>query len=262
MDGDIDTDEEFEEVSGLSFDVVTGDGDIATLITDEDTTSSTSSSSSASTDDDTSYESIQSERELIFEMLTGMRANGNSETMIRRLQSSSSSSSSSSESSDESSASSSSVSSVDEPVGQNARTIGEIVSSHPNLSIFETALRASNWNVLLEEPGTLTVFAPSNDAFINAGYTVEILLETSNLENLISYHIFSSYSSWFDYEKLQNSPGLFIKAANDQTIAVLVYGNTNDVSLLDINGNRAHIVDPDLMATNGIVHIIDNVLIG
>merc|ERR1712172_196642 len=185
------------------------DGDIATLITDDDTTSSTSSSSSASTDEDTTDESIQSERELIFEMLTGMRANGNSEAMIRRLQSSSSSASSSS-------VSSSSVSSVDEPVGQNSRTIGEIVSSHPNLSIFETALRASNWNVLLEEPGTLTVFAPSNDAFINAGYTEEILLETSNLENLISYHIFSSYSSWFDYEKLQNSPGLFIKAANDQ----------------------------------------------
>merc|ERR1711971_1061892 len=241
--------DEFEEVSGVSFDVVT-DGDIATLITDDDTTSSTSSSSSASTDEDTTDESIQSERELIFEMLTGMRANGNSEVMIRRLQSSSSS------------ASSSSVSSVDEPVGQNSRTIGEIVSSHPNLSIFETALRASNWNVLLEEPGTLTVFAPSNDAFINAGYTEEILLETSNLDNLISYHIFSSYSSWFDYEKFQNSPGLFIKAANDQTIAVLVYGNTNDVSLLDINGNRAHIVDPDLMATNGIVHIIYNVLIG
>merc|ERR1719464_1883587 len=103
--------------------------------------------------------------------------------MIRRLQSSSSSAFSS-ESSDESSASSS-VSSVDEPVGQNSRTIGEIVSSHPNLSIFEAALRASNWNVLLQEPGTLTVFAPRNDAFINAGYTEEMLLETSNLENLI-----------------------------------------------------------------------------
>merc|ERR1719464_910242 len=180
--------------------------------------------------------------------------------MIRRLQSSSSASSSS-ESSDEPSASSS-VSSVDEPVGQNSRTIGEIVSSHPNLSIFETALRASNWNVLLEEPGTLTVFAPSNDAFINAGYTEEILLETPNLGNMMSYHILSAYSFWFDYEKLQNSPGLFIKAANDQTIAVLVDGNTNDVSLLDINGNRAQIVDPDLMATNGIVHVIDNVLIG
>merc|ERR1711971_910006 len=124
MDGDID--EEFEEVSGLSFDVDT-DGDIATLITDDHTTSSTSSSSSASSDEDTSYESIQSERELIFEMLTGMRANGNSESMIRRLQSSSSSSSSFSESSDDSkarrlqsasadSASSSSVSSVEESV--------------------------------------------------------------------------------------------------------------------------------------------------
>merc|ERR1712172_151928 len=99
----------------MGFDVDT-DGDIATLTTDDHTTSS--SSSSASTDDDTSYESIQSERELIFEMLTGMRANGNSEAMIRRLQSSLSSTSSSSESSDESSASSSSISSVDEPVGQ------------------------------------------------------------------------------------------------------------------------------------------------
>merc|ERR1711971_763254 len=116
--------DEFEEVSGVSFDVVT-DGDIATLITDDHTTSSTSSSSSASSDEDTSYESIQSERELIFEMLTGMRANGNSESMIRRLQSSSSSSFS--ESSDDSkarrlqsasadSASSSSVSSVEESV--------------------------------------------------------------------------------------------------------------------------------------------------
>merc|ERR1711971_1185868 len=108
----------------MGFDVDT-DGDIATLTTDDHTTSSTSSS--ASTDEDTSYESIQSERELIFEMLTGMRANGNSESTIRRLQSSSSSSSSFSESSDDSkarrlqsasadSASSSSVSSVEESV--------------------------------------------------------------------------------------------------------------------------------------------------
>merc|ERR1712032_1573303 len=138
------------------------------------------------------------------------------------------------------------------------RTIGEIIANDPELSIFEAGLIAANFSAALEEPGTLTIFAPSNDAMINAGYTEEILLDTPNLGNLMAYHVLSAYSFWFDYEKLQNSPGLFIKASNDETIAVLVDGNTNDVSLLDINGNRAQIVDPDLMGTNGIVHIIDN----
>merc|ERR1712238_498248 len=120
-----------------------------------------------------------------------------------------------------------------------------------------TALQAADLEVLLSDPpnsGPFTVFAPSNPAFDKLGpELLGCLLQPENLgvlQEILSYHV-------------TNGKVLAGELTNDQTIAM---ANGKDIKITIIPGgvfiNENSAVEmTDVLATNGVIHAIDNVLV-
>jgi len=123
-------------------------------------------------------------------------------------------------------------------------------------STLVAALTAANMVVLLSDPpnpGPLTVFAPSNDAFAKLGDDLlGCLLQPEYvllLQDILSYH--------YTYGKVlaeDLSNGQMITMANGKDVVVTISGG------VFINEN-SQVEVADVMATNGVIHAIDNVLV-
>lgn len=122
-----------------------------------------------------------------------------------------------------------------------------------SLSTLVAAVKAAGLVETLKGDGPFTVFAPTNAAFaaLPEG-TVEALLEPENKDKLISiltYHVVPAKV-------------LSTDLSNGQTAATVQ--GANITVTLDSNGafiNDAKVSAADVMATNGVVHIIDKVIL-
>jgi len=131
--------------------------------------------------------------------------------------------------------------------------IGEI-QSKPSLSTLFTALeKYPDLTSTLTSPGTFTVFAPTNQAFddflTKIGQTDVNEISEDVLKNVLQYHMV--VTATLSTGQLVNGN---LKSANNEDIAVAV---SADVKLNGV----VNIVMPNIEATNGVVHIIDAVLI-
>jgi len=130
--------------------------------------------------------------------------------------------------------------------------------------IIDTALSAGNFSTLaaalgaaglietLKGDGPFTVFAPTDEAFSKIPpETLSELLQPENKEKLIAtltYHVVSGRVTADEVADLQSAPSL--------------QGQTLKISTKDgIKINDAKVLTPDVQATNGVIHIIDAVLI-
>lgn len=127
------------------------------------------------------------------------------------------------------------------------------------------AVKAAGLVETLKGKGPFTVFAPTNDAFakLPAG-TVETLLKPENkaaLAGILTYHVVAG--------KLDSKAVVAaIKAGNGKAEVKTVNGGTLTVTLdgakvkiTDSKGNSAYVTAVDLDATNGVIHVIDAVLL-
>jgi uncharacterized surface protein with fasciclin (FAS1) repeats len=142
------------------------------------------------------------------------------------------------------------------PAGQ---SIVDLAKTVPELSTLVEALVAGGLVDTLASPGPFTVFAPSNRAFerLPPG-TVESLLKPENKDQLVdilTFHVLPGrvLSTDLDYEQkpttLEGKP-LDITSAEG---LVIIRGNAFD-------GTYTFVESADNLATNGVVHIIDDVL--
>lgn len=116
-----------------------------------------------------------------------------------------------------------------------------------------TALTAAGLVDTLKSAGPFTVFAPTDDAFakLPAG-TVENLLKPENKDQLVSiltYHVVSGKVMAADVVKLTSAT-----TVNGDDVAIRVEDGTVYV-------NDAKVTATDIGATNGVIHVIDTVLI-
>jgi uncharacterized surface protein with fasciclin (FAS1) repeats len=116
-----------------------------------------------------------------------------------------------------------------------------------------TALQAAGLSGTLKGKGPFTVFAPTDDAFakLPAG-TVESLLKPENkgkLKAILLYHVVSGEVTAAQVVKLSSA-----KTLNGQDVKIMV---NNDTVMV----NDAKVVKADVMASNGVIHVIDTVLI-
>lgn len=135
----------------------------------------------------------------------------------------------------------------------------------PTKDIVETAVAAGQFNTLvkaiqaaglvdtLNGTGPFTVFAPTDAAFakLPAG-TVENLLKPENQEKLkaiLLYHVVAGDVTSKQVVKLQSA-----KTVGGQELMIKTAGGKVMV-------NDATVVKPDVMATNGVIHVIDTVLL-
>ena len=161
-----------------------------------------------------------------------------------------------------SSTSSSSPSTTSAPatssMGATSQNIVQLAASNPEFSTLVKAVTAGGLVKTLEGKGPFTVFAPTNAAFdkLPAG-TLTTLLDPANkskLDSILTYHVVPGAVKAADI-----TPGQPIKTVNGATITV---NSTNGkLTVTDGSGNTCNIVKTDLTASNGVVHVIDCVLL-
>ena len=115
------------------------------------------------------------------------------------------------------------------------------------------ALQAAGLVDTLKGPGPFTVFAPTDEAFskLPAG-TVEDLLKPENKQKLISiltYHVVAGNVMAKDVVKLHEA-----KTVNSQDVKIMVEGGKVMV-------DNANVIKTDVQCTNGVIHVIDTVLL-
>lgn len=121
-----------------------------------------------------------------------------------------------------------------------------------------TALTAAGLVDTLKGTGPFTVFAPTDAAFakLPAG-TVDTLLKTpkGDLSTILTYHVVPGKVMAADVLKLN---GQTVKTVQGAALTVKVAGDK--VSLTDATGRTVNVVKTDVAASNGVIHVIDGVL--
>lgn len=127
------------------------------------------------------------------------------------------------------------------------------------------AVQAADLVATLKSKGPFTVFAPTNDAFakLPAG-TVETLLKAENkaaLAGVLTYHVVAgSFDAKAVVAAIQKGKGKLVltTVAGGKLIAGIEDGK---VVLTDEKGGKATVTTTDLKASNGIIHVIDGVVL-
>jgi uncharacterized surface protein with fasciclin (FAS1) repeats len=115
------------------------------------------------------------------------------------------------------------------------------------------ALTAADLVATLKGPGPFTVFAPTDEAFakLPAG-TLDNLLKPENramLQRVLTYHVVPGKVLAADVVKVSST-----KAVSGDSLPVKVSGSTVMV-------DKARVVNTDIAASNGVIHVIDTVLL-
>jgi uncharacterized surface protein with fasciclin (FAS1) repeats len=138
-------------------------------------------------------------------------------------------------------------------------TLGEsrdIVDTAVAAGSFKTlakALDAAGLVETLKGKGPFTVFAPTDDAFAKLpGGTLEELLKPENKDKLIAiltYHVVPGKVMASEVAQLQSA-----KTVNGQALTITTEGGT-------VRVDDAKIVKTDIICSNGVIHVIDSVLL-
>jgi len=145
---------------------------------------------------------------------------------------------------------------------------GDIVDTAASLEDFSTlvtAVKTADLVEALKGEGPFTVFAPTNNAFgkLPEG-TVKTLLEPENKEKLqaiLTYHVVKGNLMASDVVGAlkENKGKMKVTTLSGKELTVALEGSS--VKLYDNNGNVATVVKTDVKTTNGVIHVIDTVVI-
>ena len=145
-------------------------------------------------------------------------------------------------------------------VSAQASSIVDIAAGDERFTTLVAAVQAAGLADTLAGPGPFTVFAPVNDAFaaLPEG-TVDTLLKPENKEqltNVLLYHVDDRNLAAGDipqgsnyFKPMLTSERLCITAGND------------GVKIADGSGQMANVIIADIQAENGVIHVVDKVLL-
>ena len=131
--------------------------------------------------------------------------------------------------------------------------MADIVDTLINDGRFTTLVEGINRASLLQglmEPAAITVFAPTDEAFskLPSGAIGFFLDNPPELEKLLTYHVIASSIPSSDIANLSSSPTV--------EGSMLTVDTSSGVKV-----NEAKVVEADMKADNGIIHVIDTVLV-
>ncbi|HTN97227.1 MAG TPA: fasciclin domain-containing protein [Nordella sp.] len=127
------------------------------------------------------------------------------------------------------------------------------------------AVEAAGLVDTLQGKGPFTVFAPTNEAFaaLPAG-TVETLLKPENKEKLVKIltcHVVAAKAMSSDVMKMVKDDGGAHKVETAGGCALTLKDKNGKVTVTDENGTVAHVTIADVEQSNGVIHVIDKVLL-
>ncbi len=130
------------------------------------------------------------------------------------------------------------------------QSIVQIASSDKNFSTLVTALTAADLVKTLEGKGPFTVFAPTNAAFAKIPKaTLDALLKNkAELTKVLTYHVVAGKVMAADVIKLKSA-----KTLEGSNVDIAVMGKVVEI-------NTAKVTKADIEASNGVIHVIDTVL--
>lgn len=130
------------------------------------------------------------------------------------------------------------------------KTIVEIAASAGSFETLVTALKAAGLVDALSGEGPFTVFAPTDEAFakLPAGTLESLLADKEKLTAILTYHVVAG--------KVTAKDVMGMTSATTAQGEKLSFDTSNGVMV-----NDAKVVKADVMASNGVIHVIDTVLI-
>jgi uncharacterized surface protein with fasciclin (FAS1) repeats len=141
-----------------------------------------------------------------------------------------------------------------------AKNIVEIAAGDERFTTLVAAVTAAGLAETLSGPGPFTVYAPVNDAFakLPAG-TVETLLKPENkgqLTDILLYHVDDRNLS---AAAIPNGSTTFKPLLTSQRLCITK--SASGVTIADGTGEVANVIIADIVADNGVIHVIDKVLL-
>ncbi len=132
------------------------------------------------------------------------------------------------------------------------QSIVQIASADKNFSTLVTALTAADLVKTLEGKGPFTVFAPTNAAFakIKKADLDALLKNKAELTKVLTYHVVSGKVMAADVMKMNDK---MVKTLEGSEVKVSVMGKVVEI-------NNAKVTKADIEASNGVIHVIDTVL--
>ena len=138
------------------------------------------------------------------------------------------------------------------PATQSNSVVDIIVNSEDH-TVLEAAVIEANLAGTLSGDGPFTVFAPTDDAFATLldalGYTAEELLAYPGLTDILLYHVVGAQALSTDFSDVQQITTLL-----EEDVVVTI--NENGVFI-----NQSQVTTADIVTDNGVVHVIDAVLV-
>ena len=145
---------------------------------------------------------------------------------------------------------------VGDPVGEDPGTIPEVADDVGDFATLLLAVEAAGLSETLSGDGPYTVFAPTDEAFeallAELDVTAEDLLAREDLADILTYHV------------IADEVDAATAASLDGESAETVNGATISITVVDgevVLNETATVITTDVEASNGIIHVIDAVLI-
>lgn len=134
-----------------------------------------------------------------------------------------------------------------------AKTIVEIAAENGNFNTLVAAVKAAGLVETLQGDGPFTVFAPTDAAFakLPAGTVEALLKDKQKLASILTYHVVAGKVMAGDVVK---SNGAKPATVNGQSLDI-----TLKAGKVYVNG--AQVVTADIVASNGVIHVIDTVVL-
>lgn len=136
--------------------------------------------------------------------------------------------------------------------GNDPQTIAAIAAGNDDFSTLVAALTAAELVDTFAEAGDYTVFAPTNAAFdaLPEGTLDALLADTETLTAILTYHVLAS-----------NVPSTALAAGKN--FAATLQGDNVVVNVTDagVTVNQANVTSTDIVASNGVIHVIDAIIL-
>jgi uncharacterized surface protein with fasciclin (FAS1) repeats len=133
------------------------------------------------------------------------------------------------------------------------KTIAEVAATNGNFKTLTAALQAAGLVETLKGKGPFTVFAPTDEAFakLPAGTVEALLADKEKLTAVLTYHVVGGKVTGADVAKMMSAKP---KTVNGAPLSI----NVREGKVMV---NDARVTTADVAASNGVIHVIDTVLL-
>ena len=142
---------------------------------------------------------------------------------------------------------------IDSVLIPESRTIAEIAVEDGRFTTLVAALEAAGLVEALQGEGPFTVFAPPDDAFaaLPEGTVEGLLADTEALSQVLLYHVVDGKVM---AAQVIEFAGQEVETLSGDNVTVIINGEAVKI-------NEAQVIIPDVEASNGVIHVIDAVLV-